>query len=81
MQISFFDWEKIRSASNKDANKFFYWKKDMITSRFLKPKKKKKILTKKKSKTYSNRENIYNTWYKHLKKIKTKQTFIHASPN
>ena len=47
MQISFFDWEKIRSASNKDANKFFYWKKDMITSRFLKPKKKKDLDKKK----------------------------------
>ena len=50
MQISFFDWEKIRSASNKDANKFFYWKKDMITSRFLKPKKKKRSWQKKNQK-------------------------------
>ena len=27
MQISFFDWEKIRSASNEDANQFFDWKR------------------------------------------------------
>ena len=31
-------------------------------------------------KTYSNGENIDNTLYKNLK-IKTKQTFIHVSPN
>ena len=52
----------------------YLFKKDMITSRFL---KQKKILTIKTLKTYSNKENIDNTWYEHLK-IKTKQTFIQA---
>ena len=55
------------------------FEKDVMISRFLKLKKKKKDHDNK------NIENIFqqnfdNTWYEHLE-IKTKRTFTHALPN
>ena len=74
MQIRFFIEKNLDPYLMKMQLSFLIFR-NMITSRSL-----KQILTIKTLKTFSNRENIDNTLYEHLK-IKTKQTFIHASPN